>query len=409
MDETFGQVLARMRAASGLSVRSLGAAAKVDPGFISKISNHNATVSQSVAQALDVALRAGGELMLAWQAEDARRRMAEVTSDAMRRRTLMAGTTGLILGGLLPGRAEAGHRLGLADVTQIQRHIDRLIAMDYQFGGEGLWQAAVGYAREAYWWLDNGIFTDEVEAALLRVTSRVQMCAGWLSFDSGQHDVSRNSFNEALGLAQQADDAEAETHALANLAYLSNYLGSPKQARRWADAAGRAAAPTGEHARLPVLPLLRVAMSSALTADKSAFEKAMTSARRHLNRDVDQPVAEWRAFVTWHELDGVEGTCAMELGETERAIRLLHQAIEAHPDGFARNRATYKVRLARANLDAENVEEAVSAADSALDDVSSNVTSWRLGAELGTVAQRMAAYHDMPAVERFLTRYKALV
>ena len=68
------------------------------------------------------------------------------------------------------------------------------------------------------------------------------MCAGWLAFDAGRHDVSRNSFNEALGLAQQAEDAEAETHALANLAYLSNVLGSPKQARRWADAAERAAA-----------------------------------------------------------------------------------------------------------------------------------------------------------------------
>ena len=73
-------------------------------GYISKISNHNVAVSQGVAQALDVALEAGGELMLAWQAEDARRRMAEVTSEAMKRRTLMAGTTGLILGGLLPGR-----------------------------------------------------------------------------------------------------------------------------------------------------------------------------------------------------------------------------------------------------------------------------------------------------------------
>ncbi|GAA1394382.1 helix-turn-helix domain-containing protein [Catellatospora coxensis] len=409
MDETFGQALARMRAASGLSLRRLGAAAKVDSGFISKISNRNVAVSQGVAQALDVALQAGGELMLAWQAEDARRRMAEVTSEAMKRRTLMAGTTGLILGGLLPGRAEAGHRLGLADVTQIQRHIDRLIAMDYQFGGEGLWQAAVGYAREAYWWLDNGTFTEEVESALLRVTSRVQMCAGWLSFDAGQHDVARNSFNEALGLAQQADNAEAETHALVNLAYLSNYLGSPKQARRWADAAERAAKPTGEHARLPVLPMLRMAMSTALTADKPAFEKAIASARRHLNRDGDTPVAEWRAFVTWHELDGVEGTCALELGETERAIRLLRQAITAHPDGFARNRATYKVRLARANLDAKNVEEAATAAHSALDDVSGNVTSWRLGTELGAVAQRMAGYHDVPSAQRFLTRYKALV
>ena len=53
------------------------------------------------------------------------------------------------------------------------------------------------------------------------------------------------------------------------------------------------------------------------------------------------------------------------------------------------------------------MEEAASAADSALDDLSGNVTSWRLATELGAVAERMAAYHT--ARRRFLTRYKALV
>ncbi|GAA2365300.1 XRE family transcriptional regulator [Catellatospora methionotrophica] len=409
MEEAFSTVLKRLRAESGLSVRQVGVAANVDPGYISKLSKSDRGVSQAVAQALDAALGADGRLMSAWKAGNARRLAARVTSEAMKRRTLMAGTMGAVLGGLLPGRKEAGYRLGLSDVAQIPRHVDRLFAMDYQFGGESLWQVAVGYATEARWWLENGVLTGDVEEALLHATSRVQMCAGWLAFDAGRHDVARNSYHEALGLARQAQDAEAETHALANLAFMSNVLGSPKEGRRWADAAERAACATDEHARLSIIPMLRVAMSSALTGEKRSCERALSTARRYLERDEDRPVAEWLAFVTWHELDGIEATCAMELGETDRSIRLFNESIDAHPDGFARNRATYKVRLALASLDAQEVEQAAAAAHSALDDLSGNVTSWRLSTELGAVANKMASHHTAPVATNFVTRYRALV
>lgn len=58
--------------------------------------------------------------------------------------------------------------------------------------------------------------------------------------------------------------------------------------------------------------------------------------------------SEWCAFLGPAELDGVEGTCLLELGRAARAVPLLERAVDGHGDGYSRNRALYRVRLARA-------------------------------------------------------------
>jgi transcriptional regulator with XRE-family HTH domain len=392
IQDPFGQALRRIREDRKLSLRQLAKAAPVDVGLLSRIENGKQSASESLARAVDRVLNADGELVTIQKLEAAQRPTKAVPFDPMRRRTLVTGAVATAFAGLAApaaARATPG-RLGSSDAERLQTSAIRLYALDYQHGGETLWQAALSQVGDGYAMLEHGAYGATVEARLLKATARMQMCAGWLAFDSGRQDVARSSYTEALALAKQAGDVEVETHALANLAFQANILGMPRQAHRFAEAAERVAAVADDFPRLLIIPQLRMAYSAALTGDASASGRALTRARRVLERDGDKPTQEWCAFLTPAELDGLDGTCAVELGQTDRAIRLLSEAVAAHSDPYARNRALYRVRLARALLDASEAAGAAESAIAALDDLRGTVTSWRVSSELDDVANRLA-------------------
>ncbi len=127
-----------------------------------------------------------------------------------------------------------------------------------------------------------------------------------------------------------------------------------------------------------------------------------------LDRDHDEPIDERCAFLGPAELDGIEATCALELGRASRAETLLEQTIAGYGSRFVRNRALYRVRLARARLDMNAVEGAVEAATGALDDLSGGLASWRVGSELDAVARRLADYPDVAGVESLLAAHRTM-
>lgn len=404
MIETIGEAFKRLRLKRELSLRQLGRAVPVDSGLLSRIENDLKYPSDSLTRAVDSALRADGELILLKKVNDAKREPVEVASDPVNRRTFVTRGAALAAVATLPAGFPKGRRVGAADVERIQDRVDRLYAMEYAYGGESLWQAALGYAQEAYMMLDHGTFSDAVGKRLMEVAGRMQMCAGWLAFDAGHQDVARSAYNEALGLARQADDAEVETHALANLAFQSNVTGAPRQAARWAEAANRAASATDRYALLAVIPQLRLALASALAGERSAFEKAMTRSRKKLDADFGKPVEAWCSFLTPAELDGIDGTCALELGDSQRAVRLLTSAIAQHGDDYSRGRAIYRVRLSRAHLGSRgDLEHAVAVGHTAIDD-RKRVASWRLDHELGQLAADLRPHNRHSDAKTLLDR-----
>ncbi|MFC7485044.1 hypothetical protein ACFQX7_40280 [Luedemannella flava] len=188
-------------------------------------------------------------------------------------------------------------------------------------------------------------------------------------------------------------------HALVNLAFLSTFLGMPRQSLRYADAAEGIAG-----GRTAVVPRIRQATAYALAGERTASHKAITKARASLEA-VKEEAADWYSFVDHAELDGIEGTVALLLGDPRRAERLLLQAIAKYGDSFARNRALYRVRLAKARLDLGEVEGAAISAGKALDDLSSAVASHVIRAELSTVARRLGMFSGVPGVDLFMGRH----
>ncbi|WP_155371838.1 helix-turn-helix domain-containing protein [Catellatospora vulcania] len=96
MDETVGEALRRLRKAHGLSLRQLGRAVPVDFGLLSRIENNRQHPSDSVIRAVDAALNAGGQLVLA-KANDDSRRVQEpaVPAQVWRVSSMLTRTAGL--------------------------------------------------------------------------------------------------------------------------------------------------------------------------------------------------------------------------------------------------------------------------------------------------------------------------
>ncbi len=261
----------------------------------------------------------------------------KVSRDPMKRRTIMRwGLASTAVTGL--GIGSVG-KVGAADVARLQRSAARLHRLTDQHGGDTLWQAAVAGVDEGCLLLEQGTYGSEVGQQLLMATARLQTCAGWLAFDAGQDTVARASYTDALVLARQADDRESEIWALANLARQSIVVGEPRKALRLATAAEQVAPPAGGSPRLAVIPHLRRAVASSLVADAREVDRAITRARRVLDRDHDEPTDEACAFLGPAEIDGIEATCALELGGASRAETLLEQTLAGYGSRFARNRA----------------------------------------------------------------------
>ena len=406
--ETFSEAIQRLRRVRGMSYRQLAVASHVDSGYLCKIEKGVRPCTVEVAHAVDRALDAGGELVDIARAEHVQRVRSALPFDMVRRRTLMRwGVTASALAGIggVGDTTQRVGKVGVADADRLFQAAVRLRRLGHLHGGESLWQAAAALVSDSYRMLEQGTYTVAVERRLLRAAGRAHMAAGWLAFDAGRHDVARTCHNEALNLARQGADAGTEAHALANLALQSTRIDRPREAIRLADAAGRAASQPHGIARLSAMPHLRRAAACSSMSDARGADAALGSARKVLDQDGDTTTVEWCSFLTPAEVDGLEATCALELGRADRAEALLVRAILGHSDQYARNRALYRVRLARARLDRHEVEGAAEAANAALGDLSGELASWVVSTELDTIAARFRSYPEVETVELFLMRY----
>ncbi|OLF18191.1 hypothetical protein BU204_07585 [Actinophytocola xanthii] len=301
----------------------------------------------------------------------------------------------------------AGTTVGLADVRRLRDSAARLHGLDQRHGGETIWRAALDHAREGTGLLEYGSYNSIVERQLLAATGRLQVCAGWLALDAGEHRLARICLGEALVLGRQARDPIVETRALSNLAFQANVLDRPREAQRFALGAEQAATGSGAPAWLAAIPQLRLAESSSGTGDARDADRAIGRAYSALERDSDTAGEEWAVFLTPAEVDCVAATCALKLGRGAEAERLLERTIAGYERRMPRNLATWRVRLAGARLDRGAVDGAAETAHQVLDDLAGHVASWRVTSKLDDIATRLAAFPDVPEASAFVDRYRA--
>ncbi len=423
-----GHQLAELRKAAGYSQYRFAPLTHYSRSTIANIEIGRQHAPQNFWQRCDDVLGAGGTLIRGYEQLQALIRQRheqvahalhqeseehtssgdrEVPFDPMRRRTLVTwGVATATAGGL--GLTSVG-AVGAGDIGRLQRTETRLHRLGHQHGGESLWQSAVASVDEGYLMLEQSSYGPSVGDQLLRATSGLQLCAGFLAFDARQHHAARACYTGALELARQLSDPEVETRALCGLARVSYTLNRPREGQRLATVAEQVAASHSGSPRLVALSHLRHAAASSLMADAQGADLAITQARKALDRDRDEQVQEWSAFLTPFEIDATEAACALDLGQPSRAEALLEQVIAAYESSrFRRNCALNRARVARARLDSGAVDGAANAANAVIDDLSGELASWWVSNELDAVARRLAHHPDVFGVDRFLARHGAM-
>ena len=251
---------------------------------------------------------------------------------------------------------------------------------------------------------------------LLAVAGDLALCAGWVALDAGRLQLARHLQSGARQLVAGAGDAVLAVHTLADESGLFAEMACAGQSRELAQRALRLAFQAQEEGRYLAVPrlhaliALRHAAASALLGDRTAFQKAISQARRQLaDGPRDENPASWLRFVDDTEITATEAAGYLDLNEASRSVLLYRQVLATCLS--ARDRASCNSGLACALVAQGMPGEAIAVATEALAALETGITAVRCLGQLRQVRQAAgngqgarefgdrldAAEHNLPA------------
>ncbi|MEI5102300.1 hypothetical protein RB200_32140 [Streptomyces sp. PmtG] len=229
---------------------------------------------------------------------------------------------------------------------------------------------------------------------------------GWLYYDAGDQSKARRFWGEALTTATVLRDDSLEILVLSSLSMQASYEGRPREGYNLARAAGERAARYGSPT-LQSLIAAREARALSQMRDDSAARKRLTDSARLVERNGQgRPSPEWAAFHGRAELDYAQGLLYTDAGHHHGAVQFLRAALAHQDRTYGRNRALYRLTIARSLIQAGEVDEgAAHAVDSLehLEEVESGRVMRRLS-EVTGLLRGVDAVSAQDAVDE-LTEY----
>ncbi|UGQ14945.1 MFS transporter [Yinghuangia sp. ASG 101] len=334
--------------------------------------------------------------------------------DHVNRRDFLTGTfavtafaTPLARWLIAPADALAEHRgtdrrVGRADVAKLREAADEARRWDSKYGG-GDWRASMvpECLRVEATPLLRGSYPDEVGRELFGATAELSRLAGWMAFDTGQHEIAQRYYIQALRLARGAADVPLGGYILATMSLQATYRGHPQTAVDLAQAAVERNEGVATSKVTGFLHLVE-ARAHARAGDALACAASLNAAESRLERarpgDEDP---EWIDFFSYDRLcaDGAE--CYRDLRLPEQTRRFTATALAGRSDAFARSHGLRLAVGAQADLAAGDVDAACGGGMRALA-VAERVHSARNTAYIrDLVADLRRSHARVPAVREF--------
>ncbi|BBG20654.1 hypothetical protein RVR_P126 (plasmid) [Actinacidiphila reveromycinica] len=297
-------------------------------------------------------------------------------------------------------------RIGVGEVKAVNRAVAAVYAHDHDHGSAALRSGAAQALHTAYWWLQDGSYTERTGRRLRLATGHLSIASGWLSYDSGRPGDARSLYGEALAAARIAEDRALEAHAFGCMALLAKASGRPREAIAAAQGAQSVARTYGSPRMLSLMSM-REAGGWALMGDRSATDQAIARAHHLYAKGPGDADPGWLEFFSPGELAGLEALARADLGQHERAAAGAEQAVLLHGAHFARNRALYigDIAIQHAVRERPEPETAAEAADRALAYLPA-VRSDRLLQQLHNMASALQRHAAVPAVADWLEKYR---
>ncbi len=270
---------------------------------------------------------------------------------SINRRQFTTGLTGLAASTNLshiqvPGKVDSAH------LRYLNASVDKLYMKDQSVGGGALARDGMRIYRRARRMLDEADYSEKTGRQLMSAAGELAVCVGWLTYDSGDQNLSRQLYSEARLLADQSGDEGLAIRAMekmslqsAHLAQREGFAGRAREAVRLSQRATELA----RHDPSPQLHALlasRQAIAHAVAHDEQGFRVAIARAWREVDRGLFENGPAWLRFVNSSEIETQEARGHLFLGDPDRAVALHRKSLDAALSD--RNHAIYRAHLAAA-------------------------------------------------------------
>jgi tetratricopeptide (TPR) repeat protein len=371
---TFGESMLALMAERGVSLRTLTAAIPADLGYLSKISRDLRPPSEQMAERIDEALGAGGELAALRRPGLRGVLNGQFTPDDKERLSLALQR---------PARLDTRGAESLSAVLAAQRRTEDSI------GSAPMVESATSHLSLILRLLKEtrGSLAEQLAAT----ASDASQFVGWLYTATGAHDAASPMYDQSLRLGLQADDTDLAATALSMRGHLAWITGDLGTMVALSQSAADLAQATGTRA----VAIQQRGRALALMGDRQAALDAIGRAEDELaagdaSGDPDLLYFYGPAYLTMQR-GLILGYLAEEPAEHVCTADLITAGLDALPPTIRDSEwvAWYRVQAARARAASGEPAEAVRGLRVALDIVTASGGGKTL-AEIAAVQREMA-------------------
>ncbi|MDH6122070.1 tetratricopeptide (TPR) repeat protein [Kitasatospora sp. GAS204A] len=270
-----------------------------------------------------------------------------------------------------------GYRVGQSDAAKLREAAQEARRWDSKYGG-GDWRSSMvpECLRVEAAPLLLASYSDAVGRALFGATAELTRLAGWMAFDTGQHEAAQRYYIQALRLARAAADVPLGGYVLASMSLQACYRGFAEEAVDLAQAAlerNRGLATT----RTMSFFHLVEARAQARAGNAAASSTALAAAENALERSrAGDPDPAWIDFYAYDRLAADAAECFRDLGVPAKVRQFTREALARPTEGFVRSHGLRLVVSAMAEAEAGNLDAAVEAGERAVE-VAGRISSQR--------------------------------
>ncbi|MEU8515440.1 MFS transporter [Kitasatospora sp. NPDC048722] len=303
----------------------------------------------------------------------------------------------------------APFRVGHSDAAKLREAAQEARRWDSKYGG-GDWRSSMvpECLRVEAAPLLLASYSDAVGRALFGATAELTRLAGWMAFDTGQHEAAQRYYIQALRLARAAADVPLGGYVLASMSLQAGYRGFAEEAVDLAQAAlernrGLATARTMSffhlvEARAQAKARNAAACATALGAAESALERARAG----------DPDPSWIDFYAYDRLAADAAECFRDLGVPSKVRQFTREALAKPTEGFVRSHGLRLVVSAMAEAEAGNLDAAVAAGERAVE-VAGRISSQRSREYVVEMLRRLEPFQGERRVRELAERARAVI
>jgi hypothetical protein len=258
--------------------------------------------------------------------------------------------------------------------------------------------------------LDRAVYDEDTGRALHILLAELGQLAGWAAYDGGDHPLAQRYWIAALRATHSADDRILGAHILGNMAEQAARHGQPAEAVTLIDTA--VAGTRGQHTPALLAKLYGgQAYAAATLGDASGCAAANSKLSTQIERlgSVEEP-----SFLYWVSpapMTGEIGNALRQMGQADRAVTVLNEAIALFDDSLPRDSLGYRIHLANALTMPGKQRDLDAAAARGMEAIQivETLDSPRSTGLIRDLCQQMTPHTKVPAVRDFVARARDLV